>query len=70
MWDTSRFNSEPAMDTWSWNQIPNGKRDDAPRPDRRVRHGYRLFRNCMEYLGSASMAFVATVLILHLWSVL
>lgn len=68
MWDTARFDAEPAMDTWSFNQIPGKKPAESGRPDRRVRHGYRRFRNCMEYLGSASMAFVTTVMVLQIWS--
>ena len=70
MWNTSRLNAEPHIDTWSWNQIPGKRHVEPERKDRRMRHGYRRFRSCMEYMGRAAMAFVATVLVLQLWSVL
>ncbi len=67
MWDTSRFESEPAIDTWGWDNVPGNKRQEPGHADRRVRRAYRAYVSTMDSLGWAAFYLIAFGVVYRLW---
>jgi len=70
MWDTSRLDAEPRMDTATFNAIPGTKPAELEYVERRKRHGYRAFRTALDTAGWAAMGFVLVAALFRLLGVI